>query len=97
MQRNHRNHGLPIHVNYRRLRLIMPGIIQPAAYYGHFGLVRIFMKPEKPDITGQTSVITATPTLFAAVFTLPRPSSACNMQSYLHKLNAISDFLINKP
>ena len=38
----------------------MPQIIQPAAYYSHFGLVRIFMKLKKPDITGQTSVITTT-------------------------------------
>ena len=38
----------------------MPRIIQPAAYYSHFGLVRIFIKWKKPDITGQTSVITAT-------------------------------------
>ena len=43
--------------------------MQPAAYYSHFGLVRILIELNKPDITGQTSVIKATCSFEMGAFT----------------------------
>ena len=67
-KRTHDTHWVFFFFDYSRLRLIMPRIIKPAAYYNHFGLVRIFMKCKKPDITGQTSVIKATWELIFQIF-----------------------------
>ena len=47
-------------LEYSGLRLIMPRIIQPAAYYSHLGLVRIFMKLNKNFGYYSQLLITAT-------------------------------------